>query len=133
LLSRRAHAGFTLIELVLVLLIVGALAAIALPKFSNLANKARISQAQALGGSIATGTANNFTAKAAGSAAAVALNQTDVCSSAALSPFVEGGISATYMFVGAATCATTNATVVCSMLDTVDTSILVPIVVTCAR
>ena len=50
--TRRSAAGFTLIELVIVITIVGILAAVALPRFVNLQRDARISKAQAIFGTI---------------------------------------------------------------------------------
>ena len=49
---RRPAAGFTLIELVIVITIVGILAAVALPRFINLQRDARIAKVQSIYGTI---------------------------------------------------------------------------------
>lgn len=53
----NAQGGFTLIELIVVIVILGILAATALPKFANLSGDARIASLQAAKGSISSASA----------------------------------------------------------------------------
>lgn len=51
------QGGFTLIELVVVITILGILAAFAIPRFASLEGQARLASIQALGGSVRSGAA----------------------------------------------------------------------------
>jgi MSHA pilin protein MshA len=55
--SKVKHGGFTLIELVVVITILGILAAFAVPRFASLEGQARIAATQALAGSVRSGAA----------------------------------------------------------------------------
>jgi MSHA pilin protein MshA len=82
--------GFTLIELVVVIIILGVLAAVAVPRFTDLSGDARNAAAKGVAGAIASGTSMNYAARQAGNAAATLMNVANVCTQPLLTNVVSG-------------------------------------------
>jgi len=65
---KQVQRGFTLIELVMVIVILGVLAAVAIPKFVDLKADAQVAALQGVVGGINSASAVNYAAKSANSA-----------------------------------------------------------------
>jgi MSHA pilin protein MshA len=119
--------GFTLIELIVVIVILGILAAVALPKFVDLTNEALTASVQGVAGAVSSGAAINYGALVAGKSGTVALtgNNAAVCTTANLQQLLTGNAfpatgSVTYTVGtgGSGNCSGSGSTVFCQIVGT---------------
>lgn len=89
--ARLMQSGFTLIELIIVVVIVGIMAAIAIPKYNDIASQARLAMLKGIGGSISSAAATNYALRAGGLTGAVSVGT--CTAAAALSTALPTGVS----------------------------------------
>jgi prepilin-type N-terminal cleavage/methylation domain-containing protein len=102
---KSTQQGFTLIELVMVIVILGILAATAIPRFVNLSSQARQASVEGLAGSISSAFAINFAAVSAGGAGINLGTDAELCDATTINGLLTTPIDFTtdYQIIGTGT------------------------------
>lgn len=97
---KRMQSGFTLIELVVVIVILGILSAVALPKFINLTGSADTAALAGVAGGISSASAVNYSGRLATAGLPVAQRQgvatIGLTCTSAINAFMQGGLPSGY-------------------------------------
>lgn len=105
----KQQSGFTLIELVMVIVILGILAAVAIPRFVDLRGDAQAAAVQGVAGALSSASAINYAARSANNATAVTVGDCTTVGGLLQGGSVPAGFSITSTTVGS------TATVTCTV------------------
>lgn len=109
---KQVQRGFTLIELVMVIVILGVLSAVALPRFVNLQGDAVAAATQGVAGGLSSASSINFAARSVNAANTATFAVTAAGGCAAVAANLQGALPTGYTPSGTApNCVLTNTTV----------------------
>lgn len=110
---RTQQAGFTLVELVMVIVILGILAATAVPKFVNLTQDANQAATNGFAGALASGSAINYASRTANSSRGIAVPNCQSLASTTVAGVLESPLPTGYSIGDVAI--TAGATATCTL------------------
>ena len=112
---KQVQRGFTLIELVMVIVILGVLAAVAIPKFVDLKGDAIAASTQGVAGALSSAASINYASRSISASRGAAVT---TCANMSDANIMQGGLPTGYSITTGATTVAAGASVTCTVANT---------------